>query len=560
MNYSNSCINIPGDELGIYNAFHKACSQVLIHPWSLAVAQAQFGIDVLRLIQNWQLSLSGMHPAAIAKPDAADRRFRNELWETNPFADFMKQFYLTVSRHCLAVLKSTEGMDRGDHLKASFFTRQLITAMSPSNFAATNPEVWQEALRTGGRSLIQAWQNFCRDFDWKTGLLRTKQADLTAFELGKSIAATPGKVIHQTDLMQLIQFAPSTDTVLKRPLLIVPPWINKYYVLDLQPGNSFIKWATDQGHTVFVISWVNPDEKHSRKGFDAYISEGTLAALDAIERQTGEGSINAVGYCIGGTLLAATLGCMAGAGDTRIAGATFLTTMLDFAEPGEIEVFIDENAVSALERRMSGRGFLEGFEMASAFGLLRSQEFLWPMYISQYLMGKQPAAFDILYWNSDSTRMPYLMHSFYLRKMYLENLLKKPGGIELLGVPIDLSRVKIPCCFVSTIEDHIAPWKSTYAGARLLGGKVRFILGGSGHVAGIVNPPSGGKHGYRVNDRLPADPESWLRQSEERQGSWWTEWNRWTTELDAERVRARQDGNLVPIEDAPGSYCRVRLD
>ncbi|HEY9787139.1 MAG TPA: class I poly(R)-hydroxyalkanoic acid synthase [Candidatus Obscuribacterales bacterium] len=535
---------------------------MLTRPLTLAMAQARLGQEYFRLWQHFQLRLLGLQTEPVAAPDSGDKRFRNELWQNVPYFDFLKQFYLITSRHIYDQLTSVEGMDERDRVKVDFFTRQFLAAMSPSNFAATNPEVWDQAIKTGGRSLFEGWNNFLRDYDWKTGLLRMKQADVKAFQMGKNIAASAGKVVYQTDLMQLLQFEPTTETVLKRPLLIVPPWINKYYILDLKPTNSFIKWACDQGHTVFVISWVNPDARLAGKGFDSYLSEGTLAAVDAVERQTGERNINAIGYCIGGTLLATTLGYMAGVGDKRIAGATFFTTMTDFANPGELGIFIDEQSVSALECKMSQRGFLEGYEMASAFSMMRSQDVVWPIYINRYLLGKQPPEFDVLYWNSDSTRMPAPMHGFYLRNMYLNNLLREKGGIKILGVPIDLSKVTVPSCFVSTVDDHIAPWKSTYAGARLFGGPVRFILGGSGHVAGIINPPSANKYGFWVNDSLPASADEWFGQAVKHPGSWWPEWHRWAAALDGIRVPSRdpKNGPLPVLENAPGSYCTLRLD
>jgi polyhydroxyalkanoate synthase len=550
------------DDLGVAQAFFNAWTHLATQPWRLWQANYDLWLDYARLSQYRQLRTFGARIAPVVAADPADKRFRNEMWSKELFFDWVKQLYLINARYLQRVVGDLKGMNEREWQKVDFFTRQFITATAPSNFALTNPEVWDQAKATNGRSLADGWRNMLNDFDPRTGQLRMRQADLAAFEMGKNIAATPGKVVYQTDLMQLLQFNPTTTEVLKRPLLIVPPWINKYYVLDLQPKNSFIKWATDQGHTVFVISWVNPDAKLAQKGFDAYLSEGTLAAVDAIEKQTGQSEINAIGYCIGGTLLATTLGVMAGKGDKRIAGATFFTTMTDFAEPGELGVFIDEKSVCALEKQMAKKGYLDGYEMASAFGMMRAQEFIWPFYISRYLLGKQPSAFDLLYWNSDSTRMPAKMHTFYLRNMYLHNLLREPGGITLLGTPIDLSKVTVPCCFISTIEDHIAPWKSTYAGAKRFGGPVHFVLGGSGHVGGIINPPAANKYGYRLNDALPADPEEWLKGATEHSGSWWPHWMEWISGLDEEKVAARdpRQGNLPALEEAPGSYCKLRLD
>jgi polyhydroxyalkanoate synthase len=384
--------------------------------------------------------------------------------------------------------------------------------------------------------------------------------DLDGFEVGRNIATTPGKVVLQTDLMQLIQYAPSTGEVHRRPLMIIPPWINKFYILDLQPENSFIKYCVDQGFTVFVLSWVNPDQGLRHKGFEDYMFEGPLAALDAIARATGEREVNAVGYCLGGTLLAATLAWMREKGDDRVRSATFLTTLVDFADPGELGVFMDEERLAALERTMARRGYLDGAEMAASFNLLRASDLIWSFVINNYLMGKDPFPFDLLYWNSDNTRMPAAMHGFYLRKCYHENALARPGGVELGGVPIDLARIDLPVYWVSTREDHIAPWKSTYAATRLYQGRKRFVVAGSGHIAGVVNPPAAGKYGYWLNDELPADPDAWLAGARHHDGSWWADWARWGASYAGEPVPAREPGGgeLGALEDAPGSYVKVR--
>jgi polyhydroxyalkanoate synthase len=371
-------------------------------------------------------------------------------------------------------------------------------------------------------------------------------------------------VVFQNDLMQLIQYQPSTEEVYRRPLLIIPPWINKYYILDLREKNSFIKWALGQGHTVFVVSWVNPDAKLAQKGFDDYMVEGALGAMDAVEKATGERKLNLIGYCLGGTLLGATLGYLENKKQNdRVASATFFVSLLDFSKPGELGVFIDEAQVDNLERKMNERGYLEGSEMASTFNLLRANDLVWSFVVNNYLMGKDPFPFDLLYWNADSTRMPARMHSYYLRNMYIKNLLGKPGGLTLLGVPIDLSKVKIPSYFISTVEDHIAPWKTTYLGANYLGAPARFVLGGSGHIAGIVNPPSAKKYHYWTNDALPRTPEEWFASAEQHPGSWWEDWQGWIDRQNAgePKVPARVpgDGGLKVLEDAPGSYAMLRI-
>ncbi len=429
----------------------------------------------------------------------------------------------------------------------------------------TNPEVFRETVKSHGQNLLKGLNNLLRDVEEGGGNLRVKMTDTTAFELGKNVATTPGKVVFQTDMMQLLQYTPSTDKVLKKPLLIVPPWINKFYILDLREKNSYIKWCVDQGHTVFVISWVNPDERHADKTFESYVQEGIIAALDAIEQQTGEKSVNAAGYCLGGTLLATTLAYLAGKRQaSRISAATFFTTMTDFTDPGELGVFIDEGQVSSLEKKMFERGYLEGSEMAGTFNMLRANDLIWSFVVNNYLLGKDPFPFDLLYWNSDSTRMPAKMHSFYLRKLYMENRLVEPGGITIDGVAIDLGKIKTPCYFISTIEDHIAPWKSTYAGARNFGGPVRFVLGGSGHIAGIVNPPAANKYGFWINPaaKLPATPDDWLAGAQQNAGSWWTDWQAWLTAMDSEQTEPRDPakGKLKVLEDAPGTFVKIRID
>ncbi len=380
--------------------------------------------------------------------------------------------------------------------------------------------------------------------------------------MGESVASTPGKVIFQNDLMQLIQYQPTTSEVCKIPLLVVPPWINKYYILDLRAKNSFIRFALDQGITVFVISWVNPDEKHANKTFDDYLLEGPRAALDAIEKATREHEINMIGYCLGGTLTASLLAWMAAKHEGRVKSVTFFTTLIDFSEPGELGVFVDEAAVNGLEKKMAERGYLEGSEMASTFNMLRANDLIWSFVVNNYLLGKEPFPFDLLYWNSDATRMPAKMHTFYLRNMYLRNKLREPGGITLAGEPIDLSKIDTPAYFISTIEDHIAPWKTTYLGAQLLKGPVRFALGGSGHIAGIVNPPAANKYWYWTNDKLPDTADEWLASAEKHPGSWWSDWAKWIAGFGGEQIPARQpgEGKLAVIEDAPGSYAKFRLD
>jgi polyhydroxyalkanoate synthase len=414
-------------------------------------------------------------------------------------------------------------------------------------------------MHSGGQNLVRGLNNLLTDIEKGGGQLRISMTDESAFKLGKNVATTPGKVVYQTPLMQLIQYQPTTQEVYKRPLVIIPPWINKYYILDLREKNSFIRWAVAQGHSVFVLSWVNPDARLAHKGFDDYMREGALAALDAVEKATGEREANVIGYCLGGTLLGATLGYLANTNQNRVASATFFVSLLDFSEPGELGVFIDEEQLASLEKKMNERGYLEGSEMADTFNLLRANDLVWSFVVNNYLLGKDPFPFDLLYWNADSTRMPARMHSFYLRNMYIKNLLGVTGGMELAGVPIDLAAVKIPSYFISTVEDHIAPWKTTYKGAQYLGGPVRFVLGGSGHIAGIVNPPASKKYHYWTNDAMPPTADEWFAGAQQIPGSWWEDWQAWIDRQNAgePKVPGRVPENA--LEDAPGSYATLRI-
>jgi len=551
------------DELGIAQAFFQAWSQLLADPFRLAQAQMKFWQDSMALWQNAMLKLMGQEAGPVAEPPAGDRRFRHQDWQQNFLYDYIKQSYLIAARHLHQTLGKVEGLDDQTAKKVDFYTRQYIDALSPSNFLLTNPEVMRETVASGGQNLVKGLNNLLEDLARGGGSqLRLRMTDEKAFRLGENIATTPGSVVYQNDLIQLIQYQPAGETVHRRPLLVIPPWINKYYILDLRQDNSFVKWAAEQGHTVFVISWVNPDEKLAHKRFEDYLTEGVLSALDAIERATGERESNVIGYCLGGTLLACALAHLAAKGDERIASATFFASLIDFSEAGELEVFIDEQQVAALEKRMEERGYLEGSEMATTFNMLRSNDLIWSFVVNNYLLGRDPFPFDLLYWNSDSTRMPATMHSFYLRNMYIGNLLAQPGGLTLAGTPIDLGRVTVPLYFVSTVEDHIAPWRSTYAGAKCFKSPVRFVLGGSGHIAGIVNPPAANKYAYWTNPKLPQAPEQWQKAATQHPGSWWTDWASWVGPHAGDKVPARVPGKgkLKVIEAAPGAYARMRVD
>ena len=555
------------DPLHLGTAFFDMTAKLMANPSGLVQAQIGFWQDYMTLWQSTARRMWGASDAPAATPvieaDPKDKRFKDELWKENEVFDFIKQSYLLSARYVQDVVGRAEGLDEKTAQKVDFYARQFIDAMSPSNFVLTNPEVLRKTAETGGENLLRGLNNLLADLERGRGKLAIKMTDLDAFKLGENIAVSPGKVVFQNELMQLIQYAPSTEQVLKRPLLILPPWINKFYILDLRPRNSFVRWAVSQGHTVFMVSWVNPDETMAEKGFEDYMSQGVFAALDAVEQATGERDANVIGYCLGGTLLACTLAWMQRRGDDRIKTATFFVTMTDFAEAGELSVFIDEEQLASLEGKMQRAGVLEGAEMAQTFNMLRANDLIWSFVVNNYLLGNEPFQFDLLYWNSDSTRMPARMHSYYLRNMYHANKLAS-GELELAGERIDLGAVQTPAYFVSTREDHIAPWRSTYRGTQLLGsrvdGAVRFVLAASGHIAGVVNPPESGKYSHWVNDALPPTPEVWLAGAQELAGSWWPDWQRWVSGHAGETVPARQpgEGGLPAIEDAPGRYVRVK--
>jgi len=553
---------LPSDELGLGKAFMELAAQMLANPARLAESQMNLWWDYMNLWQGSMLRLMGANAAPVAEPSQGDKRFKHEDWQQHFLFDYVKQSYLIAARWLHDQVASVDGLDEHTKKKVDFFTRQYIDALAPSNFALTNPEVFRETVASGGQNLVKGLHNLLDDIERGGGQLRISMTDQKAFELGVNIATTPGKVVFQNDLMQLIQYEPSTKKQWKRPLLIIPPWINKYYILDLREKNSFMRWAVSEGMTVFVISWVNPDATLAHKNFEDYITEGTLAALDAIEDATGEPDANVIGYCLGGTLLAATLGHLAAKKDKRIASATFMTALVDFTHAGELEVFIDEEQVSSLEKKMNERGYLEGSEMAQTFNMLRANDLIWSFVINNYLLGRDPFPFDLLHWNCDSTRMPAAMHSYYLRNMYMKNLLREPNALTLAGTPIDLSKVNVPTYFVSAIEDHIAPWKTTYEGPKILGGKSRFVLSGSGHIAGMVNPPAANKYGHWTNDDLAADADAWLAGATQNEGSWWPDWRKWMTPYLGKEVppRVPGKGKLKVIEAAPGTYARIRAD
>lgn len=508
----------------------------------------------------WSRSIRRMAGEACDAPQSRpDKRFSDEEWSRNLFFDFLKQVYVLTARWADDLVTRAEDLDPHTRQKAAFYVKQLSNAVSPSNFVLTNPELYRETMAENGENLVRGMKMFAEDMTAGAGFLKLRQSERTNFEVGRNIAATPGAVIAQNELCQIIQYEAKTQTVARRPILIVPPWINKFYILDLNPQKSFIAWLVDQGHTVFVVSWANPDERHKDKDWQAYIDEGIVFGLDAVREATGEAHVNAIGYCVGGTLLAASLPFLKARGDERIRSSTFLTTQVDFAHAGDLKVFVDEEQIALLEKTMSDKGYLEGSHMATAFNLLRSSDLIWPYFINNYLKGKDPLPFDLLFWNADATRMAKANHLFYLRNCYLENRLSR-GAMEIGGVTLDLNTVDIPLYNLATREDHIAPAKSVYVGSRAFGGDVTYVMAGSGHIAGVVNPPDKNKYQFWTGAPPSADVtfEEWTEKAEETAGSWWPHWARWMEKQRDGEVEARPIGGdlLEPIEPAPGAYVK----
>lgn len=494
--------------------------------------------------------------------DYIDKRFQHKDWQDNLIFNFIQRSYQLLSQQTDHLSKELDLKNEKMVKKFQFYSRQFIDSVSPSNFIAMNPEILSKTLETNGANLIEGFKQFQADLERGKGQFQIKLTDLDQFELGKNIAITPGKVIYQNELIELIQYTATTEKVYEYPLLIIPPWINKYYILDLQAENSFVKWFVDQGYTVFMISWVNPSANHSNKTFSDYLFEGPIAALEIIKKVTLNKKINMLGYCIGGTLLGCLLAYLAQKKqDIEILSATFLTTLFDFSEPGEMGAFIDEKQITLLEEHMRKKGYLEGTIMASVFNALRANDLIWSAFINNYLKGQRPKPFDLLYWNADSTNVPAPVHTFYLRNMYLNNLLIQPGKIKMRGVPLDLSKITTPCYFLATRDDHIAPWQSCYMSKDYVSSKLKFVLALSGHVAGIVNPPCKKKYGYWTNKTMHKEAEKFLATATFHEGSWWEDWNRWLKAYSGKLQLAdalHTDPKDV-IEKAPGSYVKMRL-
>ena len=531
----------------------------LADPTRAVQAQSTLSHDFINLWAHTLRRLTGAEEKPVAPPDPGDKRFAGKDWEQNPFYDFLRQAYTLTSKWALDLVDKADQVDGHTRDKAAFYVRQLSSALAPSNFLLTNPELLRETFEQSGENLVRGADILAEDLEAGGGSLKIRQVDHSKFELGVNLATTPGKVVYRNDLIELIQYNPTTEEVYKRPLLIVPPWINKFYILDLNPEKSFIRWAVAQGLTVFVISWVNPDSRHRDKDFAAYMHEGVFAAMDAVKDATGEDHVTAIGYCVGGTLLSCTLAWMAEKGDTRIDSATLFTTQVDFRYPGDLRVFVDEAQIAATEEKMKDTGYLDGSKMATAFNMLRPNDLIWSYVVNNYIRGKAPMAFDLLAWNSDSTRMPAANHSYYLRNCYLNNNLTR-GEMVLDGVRLDLGKVTIPIYDLASREDHIAPAKSVFIGAEYFGGPVRYVMAGSGHIAGVVNPADKPKYQYWTGPQPTGTFEDWVAQAKETPGSWWPDWIQWIAAQAPEKVKARipGDGKLKPICDAPGEYVKMK--
>ena len=544
------------DPLRLNEATRQLWSRLALDPSPLVGTWAELAESWSALWRYGSARMAGVEAEPVARPAHDDRRFRGRDWDEVPWLDVLKQFYLVNARACTALPARVAGLDESSARRLEFAARQVTNALAPTNFFPTNPDAVRTAFESSGESMVSGLRHFLHDLDPQTGRLNVRMCPPDAFKVGETIAVTPGKVVFQNDLVQLIQYAPATAAVRRRPLLLIPPWMNKFYVMDLRPGNSMVEWLVGRGHTVFIVSWVNPDSSFAGKGFDDYMLEGPLAALEAIERATGEREVNAVGYCLGGILLSALSAWLQARGDSGLASTTYLATMVDFSDVGAVGVFIDEDGLPALESAISERGYLSGQQVADTWRAVRANDLVWSFYVNSYLLGKEPPALDLLFWNCDPTNMPAAMHTFFMRNMYVGNRLREPGGLTLAGEAIDVTRITTPSYVLSTVEDHIAPWKTTYATTQLFAGPVEFVLGASGHIAGVINPPAKNKYGYRTAPETPATPEAWLAAAHEHEGSWWPHWDRWLNRFGGGDVPAREPGagGLTTIEDAPGSY------
>jgi polyhydroxyalkanoate synthase len=562
----------PLDPLNLTGTFTALLKSMAANPTIVMEAQFQLWRDYMGLWEQTAHRMMGGTSKPVVAPAAGDKRFKDKDWEENQVFDFIKQSYLLTANWMQETVAKVDGdLDLKMRKRIEFYTKQFADAIAPTNFVMTNPEVLRTTLQSNGGNLVKGLDNLLEDLDRGEGQLAIRQS-ADAFRIGENIATAPGKVVFRNALIELLQFDPTTEKVYEKPLLIFPPWINKFYILDLRPENSFIRWAVSQGYTVFVASWVNPDRKLAQKGFEDYMREGIFAALDAVKDATGVEKINTIGYCIGGTLLSATLAYMAAKGDDRVNSATFFAAQADFSEAGDLQIFIDDEQLESMRQTMEqAGGVLEGRKMGTTFNMLRANDLIWSFVVSNYLLGKEPAPFDLLYWNSDTTRMPEATHLFYLREFYKNNALAQ-GKMSFDNVKLDLKKVKVPVYLQSAKEDHIAPFRSVYKSTRLFGGPVRFIIAGSGHIAGVINPPSAKKYQYWTNDAAGAQPdgkvagpypasvEEWQAGTVEHPGSWWDDWDAWLSKLSGKKIAARVpgDGKLKVLGDAPGDYVKVK--
>lgn len=547
-------------------SFRAGAEALSLNPQALYGAQMRLAQDQMQLWQQTLREMLGEVAEPVIAPQASDRRFKDDAWRTDPFYRYIMQQYLLTARLIDQLLDSIDSLPEKQQRNLRFYARQYINAMAPTNFVSTNPEVLRLTRETNGQNLIDGLERLREDLANSAEGLNVAMTDKTAFRIGENIAVTPGDVVFENELIQLIQYRPTTERVFKTPLLVIPPWINKYYILDLRQDNSMMRWLVDQGHTVFLISWRNPGVEQRDLTWADYMQLGPIAAMDAIEQACGEKSVNLLSYCVGGTLAATTVAYLTSTFRGRkVRSVTYMAALQDFSDPGEIGVFLNEPVLQGIERQIEADGYLDGRVMAFSFNLLRENDLFWSFYISNYLKGETPAAFDLLYWNTDGTNLPAGTHGWYLRHMYLNNRLIEPDGIELDGVKIDLRKISTPSYFVSARDDHIAKWQTTYTGTQLPKGPVRFVLGGSGHIAGIVNPPTRNKYGYWTNDELPESPDEWLEGATYNEGSWWPHWQAWMSDngyVDMrKRVAARQPGagKLAIIEPAPGRYVRQTI-
>ncbi|EHH0683934.1 class I poly(R)-hydroxyalkanoic acid synthase [Vibrio vulnificus] len=536
--------------------FEKAANQ----PQAILQLQTQWWEQQLQIWQN--VALSG-NTQSIIEADKGDKRFSNEAWQSEAMYSFIKQSYLLFSKTYMDTIDAIEGLDEKTKERISFFSRQAINALSPSNFIATNPELLKLTIEKNGENLLAGMELLREDVESSADILKIRMTSNNAFRIGEDIATTAGDIVFQNDLFELIQYRPLTEQVNATPLLIVPPFINKYYILDLTAKNSMVRWLLGQGHSVFMMSWKNPGKAQANVEFGDYVTEGVVKAVTAIEEITGQEQINAAGYCIGGTVLACTVGYYAAKRmKKRIKSATFFTTLLDFSQPGEVGAYINDTIISAIELQNNAKGYMDGRSLSVTFSLLRENSLYWNYYVDNYLKGSSPVDFDLLYWNSDSTNVAAATHNFMLRELYLNNKLVQDKGVKIGGVWIDLDKVRIPSYFISTKEDHIALWQGTYRGALNMGGNKTFVLGESGHIAGIVNPPAKNKYGFWVNDNLDESADEWLSNAQHKEGSWWTHWDQWLAQFnpDEKVLPYRQGSEANPVIDiAPGQYVKQVL-